>query len=120
MNNSAQEQIKAGFYRIFNRQYFGDPNNKNRLCELNAAEKSNFYHEQSVFVEREFSHFKSTLETMIKQCGQDTADKVCRIVIASSLSKMRDEETIRHKAWYITLCEKYGLRHIADKLRKIK
>ena len=120
MDILAQEQIRAGLYRIFNSQYFKERGKK--LCELSEKEKTSFYHEQKVFVEREFSNFKSTLETMIKKCGQDTADKVQRILIASSISKMKktDAETIRHKSWYISLCEKYGLRYIAEKLRKIK
>ena len=117
----AQEQVRAGLYRIFNRQYF-ENSNKKRLCDLNKKELSSFYHEQSRFVETELTNFKSTLEMITKHCSKDIADKVCRILITSSVNKMKktDEETIRHKSFYISLCEKYRLKYLADKLRKIK
>lgn len=120
MDILAQEQIKAALYKVFQIKYFKNTKSgKKNFAQLHEREKREFFSEQSKFIEEEFYRVKATLETIAKNCGQDIANKIHRILITSTDKIKSIEEDIRHKDIYIGLCRKYNLDYIADKLENM-
>lgn len=118
MDTAIEERAKAILYKIHLKKYLKE-NKINKFSQLSKKQLSEYFHEQTVFVEEELGKFKGTLEIIAKNCGKDISDKICQIFTMSIEGIKQSGELLRHKDYCINLCEKYRLDYIAKKLREL-
>lgn len=117
---ATKDRTKAALSRLFQKQHFRDrKDGKTNLNQLNSKKQIEFFYEQKKRIEDKFISLKGTLETIAKECGQEIADRICHIFIISSDEIKQKGGYIRHKNYYISICERHKLNYIADKLKKL-